>query len=60
VGSFWGLARNGLPIRRCPETIAPTGAYYQKQSTLTKAEIENVINARWHAANTSYEHKKPA
>lgn len=35
------------------KTIVPTGAYYQKHSTLTKAEIEivtNVINGRWLAA----------
>jgi 4-carboxymuconolactone decarboxylase len=32
------------------KTIVPTGAYFQTQSTLTKAEIEiatNVINGRW-------------
>jgi 4-carboxymuconolactone decarboxylase len=35
------------------KTIVPTGAYFQTQSTLTKAEIEiatNVINGRWLAA----------
>jgi 4-carboxymuconolactone decarboxylase len=38
----------------------PTGAYYQTQSTLTKAEIEittNVINGRWLAAYGNYEHE---
>jgi hypothetical protein len=35
------------------KTIVPVGAYYQKHSTLTKAEIEiatNVVNGRWLAA----------
>lgn len=43
------------------ETIVPTGAYYQTASTLTKAEIEivtNVINGRWLAAYSNYEHEK--
>ena len=43
------------------ETIVPTGAYFQTQSTLTKAEIEiatNVINGRWRAAYGNYEHEK--
>jgi 4-carboxymuconolactone decarboxylase len=42
------------------KTIVPTGAYYQTQSTLTKAEIEittNVINGRWLAAYGNYEHE---
>ncbi len=42
------------------KTIAPTGAYYQTQSTLTKAEIEiatNLINGRWLAAYSNYEHE---
>jgi 4-carboxymuconolactone decarboxylase len=42
-------------------TIVPTGAYYQTESTLTKAEIEivtNVINGRWGAAYGNYEHEK--
>jgi 4-carboxymuconolactone decarboxylase len=41
-------------------TVVPTGAYYQTQSTLTKAEIEivtNVINGRWLAAYSNYEHE---
>jgi len=44
-------------------TIVPVGAYYQKQSTLTKAEIEIVTvltNARWHSAYGTYEHEKIA
>ncbi len=43
------------------ETIVPTGAYFQTQSTLTKAEIEivtNIINSRWLAAYSNYEHEK--
>lgn len=41
-------------------TIVPTGAYYQGQSTLTKAEIEivtNLINGKWRAAYANYEHE---
>jgi 4-carboxymuconolactone decarboxylase len=44
-------------------TIVPVGAYYQNQSTLTKAEIEIVTvltNARWHSAYGTYEHEKIA
>jgi 4-carboxymuconolactone decarboxylase len=43
-----------------PQTIVPTGAYFQTESTLTKAEIEiatNVINGRWLAAYDNYEHE---
>jgi 4-carboxymuconolactone decarboxylase len=42
------------------KTIVPTGAYFQKQSSLTKAEIEivtNIINGRWLAAYANYEHE---
>ena len=42
------------------QTIVPTGAYYQKESTLTKGEIEivtNVINGRWLAAYSNFEHE---
>ena len=42
------------------EAIVPVGAYYQKHSSLSKAEIEiitNVINARWLAAYSNYEHE---
>ncbi|HJY57716.1 MAG TPA: hypothetical protein VJ418_15170 [Streptosporangiaceae bacterium] len=45
------------------QTIVPTGAYYQTESTLTKAEIEivtNIINGRWGAAYSNYEHEKIA
>lgn len=43
------------------KTIVPTGEYYQKYSTLNKAEIEivtNVINSRWMASYAIYEHEK--
>jgi 4-carboxymuconolactone decarboxylase len=42
-------------------TIVPTGAYYQTESSLTKAEIEivtNIINGHWGAAYGNYEHEK--
>ena len=41
-------------------TIVPTGAYYQRDSTLTKAEIEiatNLVCGRWHSAYATYEHE---
>ena len=43
------------------KTIVPIGEYFQKESTLTKAEIEivtNLITARWRQAYASYEHEK--
>lgn len=43
------------------KTIVPAGAYFQSESTLTKAEIEiatNVINGHWTAAYANYEHEK--
>jgi 4-carboxymuconolactone decarboxylase len=42
------------------KTMVPTGAYFQKQSSLTKAEIEivtSIINGRWLAAYANYEHE---
>jgi 4-carboxymuconolactone decarboxylase len=42
------------------QTIVPTGAYFQTQSTLTKAEKEivvNLINGKWCAAYGNYEHE---
>lgn len=42
-------------------TIVPTGAYFQAESSLTKAEIEiatSVINGHWGAAYANYEHEK--
>ncbi|WP_329261153.1 hypothetical protein OG417_25760 [Actinoallomurus sp. NBC_01490] len=46
---------------RLSRTIVPTGAYYQTESTLTKAEIEiatNLVCGRWGAAYAGYEHEK--
>lgn len=45
------------------KTIVPTGKYYQTESTLQKPEIEivtNIINSRWLAAYSNYEHEKIA
>ena len=42
------------------KTVVPVGAYYQTQSTLTKAEIEiatNLVNGSWRAAYSNYEHE---
>jgi len=42
------------------KTIVPTGAYFQRLSTLTKAEIEiatNVVNGRWRSPYANYEHE---
>ncbi|WP_246240139.1 carboxymuconolactone decarboxylase family protein [Mycolicibacterium madagascariense] len=42
------------------KTIVPTGAYFQRESTLTKSEIEiatNVVNARWRSPYANYEHE---
>jgi len=42
------------------KTIVPTGAYFQRESTLTKAEIEiatNIVNGRWRSPYASYEHE---
>ncbi len=46
---------------RLSQTIVPTGAYFQTESTLTKAEIEIVTNlttGRWGAPYANYEHEK--
>jgi 4-carboxymuconolactone decarboxylase len=46
---------------RLYQTIVPTGAYYQTDSTLTKAEIEIVTNlttGRWATPYANYEHEK--
>ena len=43
------------------KTLVPIGAYYQKESTLSKAEIEIVTvitTARWMSVYGSYEHEK--
>jgi 4-carboxymuconolactone decarboxylase len=50
-----------LASPRLSKTIVPTGAYFQDQSSLTKAEIEivtSVINGHWRAAYANYEHEK--
>ena len=42
------------------KTIVPTGAYFQRESTLTKPEIEiatNIVNARWRSPYANYEHE---
>jgi 4-carboxymuconolactone decarboxylase len=42
------------------KTAVPVGAYFQKESTLSKAEIEiatNLVNGRWLAAYSNYEHE---
>jgi 4-carboxymuconolactone decarboxylase len=55
-----GPHRIWLANPKLSKTIVPTGAYYQTQSTLTKAEVEiatNVINGRWLAAYSNYEHE---
>lgn len=52
-----------LANSKLSRTIVPIGAYYQKQSTLSKAEIEIVTvltTARWHSAYGTYEHEKIA
>jgi 4-carboxymuconolactone decarboxylase len=56
-----GPHRIWLANPKLSRTIVPTGAYYQTQSSLTKAEIEivtNVTNGRWRAAYSNYEHEK--
>jgi 4-carboxymuconolactone decarboxylase len=48
-----GPHRIWLANPKLSRTIVPTGAYYQTESSLTKAEIEivtNVINGHWRAA----------
>jgi 4-carboxymuconolactone decarboxylase len=45
---------------RLSKTIVPTGAYYQRDSTLTKAEIEiatNIVTGRWGSPYANYEHE---
>jgi 4-carboxymuconolactone decarboxylase len=46
---------------RLSQTIVPTGAYFQTESTLTKGEIEivtNVTTGRWATPYANYEHEK--
>jgi len=45
---------------RLSKTIVPTGAYFQRESTLTKAESEiatNIVNGPWRTAYANYEHE---
>lgn len=49
-----------LANAKLSRTIVPVGSYYQKQSTLSKTEIEIVTiltNARWLSAYGTYEHE---
>ena len=60
-GQVPGPHKIWLANPKLSKTIVPTGAYYQTASTLSKAEIEivtNVINSRWLAAYSNYEHEK--
>ncbi|WP_406458471.1 carboxymuconolactone decarboxylase [Streptomyces sp. NBC_01622] len=46
---------------RLLKAIVPTGAYFQTDSSLSKAEIEivtNIVTGRWLAAYANYEHEK--
>ena len=55
-----GPHRIWLTNPRLSQTIVPTGAYFQTDSTLSKTEIEivtNIINGRWGAAYANYEHE---
>ena len=59
-GQVPGPHKIWLSNPKLSKTIVPIGAYYQKHSTLTKAEIEiatNLVNARWLAAYSNYEHE---
>lgn len=60
-GSVPGPHKIWLANPTLSKTIVPTGYYFQRESTLKKAEIEivtNIINAQWRAAYASYEHEK--
>ena len=59
-GQVPGPHKIWLANPRLSKTIVPTGAYYQRESTLTKAEIEivtNLINGKWRTAYANYEHE---
>ncbi len=59
-GQVPGPHRIWLANPALSRTVVPVGAYYQAQSTLTKAEIEiatNVVNGRWLAAYSNFEHE---
>jgi 4-carboxymuconolactone decarboxylase len=60
-GMLPGPHKIWLANPRLSQVIVPTGAYYQTDSTLTKAEIEivtNLVTGRWSAPYASYEHEK--
>ena len=60
-GMLPGPHKIWLANPRLSQTIVPTGAYYQTDSTLTKAEIEivtNLVTGRWRAPYANYEHEK--
>ena len=62
-GQVPGPHKIWLANPKLSKTIVPTGKYYQTESSLTKAEIEiatGVINGRWLAAYSNYEHEKIA
>ena len=62
-GQVPGPHKIWLANPKLSKTIVPTGKYYQTESSLTKAEIEiatSVINGRWLAAYSNYEHEKIA
>ncbi len=59
-GQVPGPHKIWLANPKLSKTIVPTGAYYQTESSLTKAEIEiatSVINGAWGAAYGNYEHE---
>ena len=60
-GHLPGPSKIWLANPKLLQTITPTGAYFQTESTLTKAEIEiatNLINGKWHAAYSNHEHEQ--
>src|ERR1700720_3405127 len=60
-GHLPGPSKIWLANPRLLQPIPPTGAYFQTESTLTKAEIEiatNLINGKWHAAYSNSEHEQ--
>src|SRR6201987_1236247 len=60
-GHLPGPSKIWLANPRLLQAITPTGAYFQTESTLTKAEIEiatNLINGKWHAAYRNHQHEQ--
>ncbi len=59
-GQVPGPYKIWLQNAKLMDVMVPLGAYYQGGSSLTKGEIEiatNLINARWLAAYSNYEHE---